>query len=136
MKSIFFIKSTSFLRSLNPNFLIVVLFLALGCSGPLPKEVSQAYETLPDIVDYNFHIKPILSDRCYTCHGPDANSRKAGLRFDIEEEAFKKLESGNYAFVKGSISKSEVIQRLLSDDPNIMMPPPDSELMKIGRAHV
>jgi hypothetical protein len=133
LKSIFFIKLTSFLRSFNPNFLIVVLFLALGCSGPLPKEVSQAYETLPDIVDYNFHIKPILSDRCYTCHGPDANSRKAGLRFDIEEEAFKKLESGNYAFVKGSISKSEVIQRLLSDDPNIMMPPPDSELMITDR---
>ncbi len=133
MKSRFFIKSTSFLRSLNPYILIGVLFLTLSCSGPLSKEVTQAYETLPDIVDYNFHIKPILSDRCYTCHGPDANTRKAGLRLDIEEEAFKKLESGNYAFVRGSISKSEVIHRLLSDEPDKMMPPPDSELMVTDR---
>jgi len=94
----------------------------------LPKEISEAYESLPEIVDYNFHIKPILSDRCYTCHGPDDNTRKAGLRLDIEEEAFKKLESGNHAFVKSNLRKSEVINRLLSDDPNFMMPPPDSEL--------
>lgn len=88
----------------------------------------QAYDTLPEKVDYNYHIKPILSDRCYTCHGPDAQTRKAGLRLDIESEAFKKLESGNHAFVKGNVKKSEAIQRLLSDDPNIMMPPPESEL--------
>ena len=128
MKNRFSIKLTSFIRRLKPYLLIVVLFLTLSCSGSLPKEVSQAYESLPDIVDYNFHIKPILSDRCYTCHGPDENTRKAGLRLDIEEEAFKKLESGNRAFVKGNLGKSEIIHRLLSDDPNVMMPPPDSEL--------
>lgn len=100
----------------------------INCSGPLSEQVELAYESLPDYVDYNFHIKPILSDRCYTCHGPDAQTRKAGLRLDIEEEAFKKLESGKYAFVKGSINKSEVIHRLLSDDPDKIMPPPESEL--------
>ena len=42
----------------------------------------------PDIIDYNFHIKPLLSDNCYKCHGPDANKRKAGLRLDIETDAF------------------------------------------------
>jgi hypothetical protein len=88
---------------------------------------------LPDYVDYNFHVKPILSDRCYTCHGPDAQTRKAGLRLDIESEAFKKLESGHHAFFKGSLSKSESIKRLISTDPELMMPPPESELSVTAR---
>ncbi|MFC4722799.1 DUF1553 domain-containing protein [Geojedonia litorea] len=104
------------------------MLLSLNCSGPLSNEVELAYEALPEYVDYNFHIKPILSDRCYTCHGPDPQTRKAGLRLDIEAEAFKQLQSGNYAFVKRKIGKSEVIHRLLSNDPEFMMPPPDSEL--------
>lgn len=115
-------------RGLKSIVLLIILCLNFACSEHLPKEVTQAFEDLPEVVDYNFHIKPILSDRCYNCHGPDNSSRKAGLRLDIEEEAFKKLESGNHAFVKGNLRKSEVIQRILSDDPNAMMPPPDSEL--------
>ncbi len=113
--------------------LFLSLFLLNSCSKPLPEEVALAYESLPQYVDYNFHIKPILSDRCYTCHGPDAQTRKAGLRLDIEEEAFKKLQSGKYAFAKGSIKNSEVIHRLLSNDPDMMMPPPDSELKVSSR---
>jgi len=107
------------------NALIFLLLVSISCSKSLPKEVELAYESLPEYVDYNFHIKPILSDRCYNCHGPDAQTRKAGLRLDIEEEAFKKLESGNHAFVEGSIHNSEVIHRLLSTDPDLMMPPPE-----------
>lgn len=113
--------------------LIWFLLLNYSCSGPLTPVVELAYESLPEYVDYNFHIKPILSDRCYTCHGPDPQTRKAGLRLDIESEAFKKLESGNHAFFKGSISKSESIHRLLSNDPELMMPPPDSELSVSAR---
>jgi len=124
----YFSKTTFLSGGLKFFVLSILLFLNFACSGPLPKEITEAYESLPEVVDYNFHIKPILSDRCYTCHGPDDNTRKAGLRLDIEEEAFKKLESGNRAFVKGSLNKSEIIHRLISDDPNVMMPPPDSEL--------
>jgi hypothetical protein len=113
--------------------LIGFLLLNYSCSGPLTPEVELAYESLPEYVDYNFHIKPILSDRCYTCHGPDAQTRKAGLRLDIESEAFKKLESGNHALFQGSISKSESIHRLLSKDPELMMPPPNSELNVTAR---
>lgn len=116
------------LRFCSVNASMLLLLMSISCSKSLPKEVELAYESLPEYVDYNFHIKPILSDRCYNCHGPDAQTRKAGLRLDIEEEAFKKLESGNHAFVKGSINNSEVIQRLLSNDPDLMMPPPESEL--------
>lgn len=108
--------------------IFTLLFLiCIGCSGNLTKEIEAEYSALPDYIDYNFHIKPILSDACYTCHGPDPESRKAGLRLDIEEEAFKKLESGNHAIVKGNTRKSAVLKRLLSEDPDKMMPPPDSE---------
>jgi hypothetical protein len=110
-----------------------LLFVSYSCSSPLTPVVELAYESLPEYVDYNFHIKPILSDRCYTCHGPDAQTRKAGLRLDIESEAFKKLESGNHAFFEGSISKSESIHRLLSNDAELMMPPPNSELSVTAR---
>ncbi len=109
-------------------WIICIILIFTNCSGPLPNEIKKEGETLPEYIDYNFHIKPILSDRCYTCHGPDPETRKAGLRLDIEEEAFKKLKSGNFAFVKGSINKSEVVKRLVSQDPDKIMPPPESEL--------
>jgi len=84
-------------------------------------------------VDFNDHIKPILSDRCFVCHGPDNNSRKAELRLDTEEGAlWKKLESGGYAFVAGDTKASEAYQRMLSDDPETMMPPPKSHLSLSG----
>jgi len=47
--------------------------------------------TIPDVVDFNFHVKPILSDRCFKCHGPDAQKRDAGLRLDTTEGLFKAL---------------------------------------------
>ena len=84
---------------------------------------------LPSVVDYNYHIKPILSDRCYSCHGPDANKREADLRLDTEEGAFEGLaESGNPALVKGSLHKSEVWTRINHSDPGELMPPPESNL--------
>ncbi|TDQ17526.1 cytochrome c [Algoriphagus boseongensis] len=100
----------------------------VSCKPEMPEQVEVEYALLPDQVDYNFHVKPILADRCYSCHGPDEGSRKANLRLDIEEEAFSKLASGNYAFVKGSLSKSEVYHRLVSEDPEYIMPPPESNL--------
>jgi hypothetical protein len=102
--------------------------MTTACSLDVPKEVEVAYTELPETVDFNFHIKPILSDRCFACHGPDANTRKAQLRLDLEEEAFSKLSSGNRAFVSGKIAKSEAIIRMLSNNPELIMPPPESHL--------
>ncbi len=64
---------------------------------------SGLEQAIPDQVSYNFHIRPILSDKCFACHGPDANKREAGLRLDISEEAFKVLKEspGAYALVAG-----------------------------------
>jgi len=107
--------------------LLIILF-AYSCALDIPKEVETAYEALPETIDFNFHVKPILSDRCFACHGPDANSRKADLRLDVEEAAFAKLSDQNYAFVSGSPKKSESVLRILSEDPETLMPPPESNL--------
>ncbi|MFC3879121.1 DUF1553 domain-containing protein [Algoriphagus namhaensis] len=106
----------------------MLAFVFMSCQPSLPEEVEVAYVDLPDQIDYNFHVKPILADRCYACHGPDEGSRKAGLRLDIEEEAFMKLASGNRAFSKGNLGKSEVYHRMVSLDPEAIMPPPESNL--------
>jgi len=108
--------------------ILVLVFFTMSCTLNVPQEVEIAYKELPGTIDFNFHVKPILSDRCYACHGPDANSRKADLRLDLEEEAFAKLSNGNYAFVSGNAKKSESVHRILSDDPEIQMPPPESNL--------
>lgn len=91
---------------------------------------SYADQRLPEVVDYNFHIKPILSDNCYTCHGPDANKRKAGLRLDLESNAFSELPEnpGKYPIVAGKPGNSLMYQHVVTDDPKQLMPPPDSQL--------
>ncbi len=117
--------------------IIILILVVLGSSLYMLKSgffhgVSDKYSNykLPEVVDYNFHIKPVLSDNCYTCHGPDANKRKAGLRLDLEETAFLELPEnpGKFALVPGNLSKSLLYQHVVSDDPNEMMPPPDSKL--------
>ncbi len=77
-------------------------------------------------VDFNREVRPILSDRCFGCHGPDANKgRKAGLRLDEIEGATKKLKSGETAVIAGDTDKSALVHRIRSNDPEEVMPPPD-----------
>jgi len=59
---------------------------------------------LPDKVDFNYHIKPLLSDRCYACHGPDEKARKAKLRLDINEGAFKALGEDMFVVKPGDLA--------------------------------
>lgn len=108
---------------------LLAAWMVSGCQSPLPDEVAQAYQELPETVDFNFHIRPLLSDRCYACHGPDENTREAELRLDIEASAFASLAgSGGQAFVKGNLNKSKAWQRIISSDPEVQMPPPESHL--------
>src|SRR5215510_3712126 len=73
-------------------------------------------------VSFNRDIRPILSQKCFQCHGPDAKARKARLRLDQRSEAI--VDRGGYAaLVPGKASSSEVMTRLLSDDPAQKMPP-------------
>ena len=78
-------------------------------------------------LEFNRDIRPILSDGCFHCHGPDEKERKGGLRLDLESDAFKNAKSGFPAIVKGDPDESEIIARIfLSDDDEEHMPPLDS----------
>src|SRR5688500_16888383 len=96
--------------------LVIGLFCQplLAAPGELPK------------IDFNRDVRPILSDHCYACHGPDENKRKAGLRLDNPESAYKELKSGHRAVVPGNLSKSSLVERILHTDLEEMMPPPES----------
>ncbi len=93
----------------------------VGAGGSLP---------IPAVVDYNFHIRPILSDKCFACHGPDKNTREADLRLDTEEGAYKALveTAGMHAIVPGHPDRSEAYRRIISDDETVRMPPVSSNL--------
>jgi hypothetical protein len=83
----------------------------------------------PGRVDFTRQIRPLLSDRCFRCHGPDSAKRKAKLRLDLAEGALKTLEDG-WAIVKPrDPDLSELVRRISSDDPDEMMPPPESHLI-------
>ena len=81
-------------------------------------------------ISYNFDIRPILSDKCFKCHGPDASHREAHLRLDIADSAFAPLKNtkGAYAIVPGKPEQSELLRRVSSPDPTYQMPPSDSHL--------
>lgn len=83
-----------------------------------------------EIISYNFDVRPILSDKCFACHGPDAKKREADLRLDQEQSALAALKDnlGKYALVPGKPEESEVYHRIIATDKKIMMPPPESNL--------
>src|SRR6185436_18617056 len=74
-------------------------------------------------VEFNRDIRAIFSDKCYTCHGPDAANRKTKLRFDVESGAKIDLAKGRKAFAPGDPSSSEVYRRITTDDAATRMPP-------------
>ncbi|RDB06436.1 PSD1 and planctomycete cytochrome C domain-containing protein [Runella aurantiaca] len=100
----------------------------LSCTNSSTTRATQ--EHIPDRVSYNFDIRPILSDKCLTCHGPDANKRQAGLRLDDPESAFQALKEhpSAHAIVAGEPQLSEVFLRITTKDTAKLMPPPASNL--------
>ncbi len=82
-------------------------------------------EDLPSEVHFNRDIRPILSNTCFACHGPDEGQRDSDLRFDLEDVAFGELESGLRAIVPGDLKNSEMYRRLTTDDADEQMPPAD-----------
>ncbi|MGE5193659.1 MAG: DUF1549 domain-containing protein, partial [Deltaproteobacteria bacterium] len=103
-------------------FLAALLFGALtGGDRVLAAELEQ--DLAP--VEFNRDIRPILSDNCYQCHGPDKAQRKADLRLDTEEGATADL-GGRRAVVPGNLEHSELYQRLIADDEKDRMPPAKS----------
>ncbi len=108
---------------------IVAAAIALALTTrvpPVTAAIGSAAGDKPAAVQFNRDIRPILSENCFACHGPDHNKRKAGLRLDQHDEAIKTLKSGEVAIVPGDTDHSALISRILSDDPDEHMPPPDS----------
>ena len=100
-------------------FLCAALSL-LGCTS------GGTEGDLPDVVDFNYHIRPILSNSCYVCHGPDPSSREAELRLDAREFATARREGGARAIVPGSPGRSLLIHKVSAEDPEQRMPPPET----------
>ena len=86
--------------------------------------LAAANAAEPETVRFNRDVRPILSNTCFYCHGPDEKKREAKLRLDRREEALKKAESGEVPIVPGKPDESEVIRRLFSSDRDDVMPPP------------
>ena len=74
-------------------------------------------------IDFDREIKPILSENCYACHGPDEAKRKAGLRLDTKSEAFKQLKRGHFAIVPGDLKQRTIVERITTADEDDHMPP-------------
>ena len=77
-------------------------------------------------IDFSRDIRPILSNYCFKCHGPDEGDRQGGLRLDVRAAAISALDSGTTAIVPGKTVESALVQRIVSDDPDLKMPPPSS----------
>src|SRR3954470_19838574 len=75
-----------------------------------------------DSVRFNRDIRPIMSDTCFRCHGPDKNARMAGLRLDIRDEALKPRKPGVVPIVPGDPEHSAIVQRIFATDARIMPP--------------
>ncbi|MEM1360047.1 MAG: DUF1549 domain-containing protein, partial [Bacteroidota bacterium] len=107
---------------------ISLIFLALfvACA----QETEDIAQTIPDRPDFIFDVKPLLSDRCFACHGPDEEKQKAGLALHTAEHAYAELKDkpGKFAIIPGNPEKSEIYRRIISTNPEQVMPPPESHL--------
>src|SRR6266568_2528822 len=93
------------------------LWLLVAFSSPAANKPAGAAPA----IDFNREIRPILSENCFKCHGPDDQGRKAKLRFDRKEDAFKPAKSGDLAIVPGDPAKSKLIERITNKDPDEIM---------------
>ena len=114
-------------------FVVTSVFIINACNN-----TAGHADALPATVSYSFDIRPILSDRCFACHGPDANKRKASLRLDIADSAYAPLKEtrGAFALVPGKPEESELYKRISSTDPTYQMPVPESHLSLLNEHEI
>lgn len=110
-----------------------LVLLMPSCGGS-----SGSGEQVPDVISYNYDVRPILSDKCFKCHGPDAGKREAGLRLDLAEEAMKPLQEhpDKRAIVPGNPIASEIFQRITTSDTSLLMPQVSSHLPRLTAREV
>jgi len=99
-------------------------------TGVESSEILISQKNIPETIDFNFHVKPIISDKCFACHGPDEKERAANLRLDTEDGLYQLTEElSSYVVDKKSPKKSEMLNRIFHENPSIVMPPPESNLV-------
>ena len=120
--------------------LLITLAFKYVSSKPAVDDISMSSQTNEIVktsskievseVNFNFDVKPILSDKCYTCHGPDDKARQANLRLDIQDGFYKSLEDNpnHYVINKNNPNESEILKRINSENSIYVMPPPESNL--------
>lgn len=99
-----------------PGLLLIAITTTAASAADQPAEVR-----------FNEHIRPILSANCFACHGFDQKQRKAELRLDVAEGAYAERSGGAAAIKPGSLAGSDVWNRIISDDPDVVMPPPSTK---------
>ncbi|HWQ32173.1 MAG TPA: PSD1 and planctomycete cytochrome C domain-containing protein [Blastocatellia bacterium] len=107
----------------NLKFIVLLITLSLAVFA---FTFDSAVSADGDEISFNRDIRPIFSDTCFRCHGPDRNARKAGLRLDLRDEATKKTRTGIIPIVPGKPDESEIIRRILTTDENELMPPKEA----------
>jgi len=109
--------------TLLPRLRLLVVLGSAAAAAAVAHAADSAHAA--DAVTFNEHIRPILAENCFACHGSDAAHRKANLRLDQGVDATA-LRDGIRAFAPGSLDNSEAWQRILSTEPDEVMPPPES----------
>ena len=99
------------------RYLLVACAIACcSCATMCPAQTNPP-------VDFARDIRPILSDKCFACHGPDSEHREGGFRLDVKQSAMSEADSGERAIVPGDVAASELVRRIISDDESERMPP-------------
>lgn len=104
----------------TPWVLVQLVFLSLG--------IQALHAALPERVDFNFHVRPLLSDRCFLCHGPDERGRKAKLRLDTREGLAARTSSGLPVVAPRDRAQSDLWRRIVTNDKDERMPPTEGHL--------
>lgn len=104
-----------------------VAWLAVILSGLLLSESARGAEPVPRVVEFNRDIRPILSNHCFTCHGPDAEKREADLRLDTRDGLLSRESADSGLIVPGDRDASLLYQRVAAPDADLRMPPADAE---------
>ena len=104
----------------------VALAAALLAAGPADAPAADSSSPAANLVDFNRDVRPILSDRCFTCHGPDGGTRESPLRFDSRDGAFVDLDSGGRAIVPGDPGASVLLERVAAHGDWSLMPPAEA----------
>jgi hypothetical protein len=99
-----------------------------AAQAPAASPAQSAAQAAGERVSFNYQIRPLLSDRCFRCHGPDEKARKAKMRLDTPEGAYRALDDGWFVIKPGDPSRSFLVEKIFEADADEMMPPPESHL--------